>query len=106
MAKLTPEGSRGLQKPHHQVEDERVIGGATWPHLETARPLGVPPINPIAMLVLHQLKDCIYAVYSSRFDPRAHVGPSGLYNQPLPPSRACYHKSRSDQKLGFPERRE
>ena len=42
----------------------------------------------------------------SRFDPRAHVGRSGLYNQPLPPSRACCHKLRVDHKLGFLERRE
>jgi hypothetical protein len=26
---------------------------------------------PVAMSVLHRLKDCIYVVYSSQFDPRA-----------------------------------
>ena len=35
------------------------------------RPVGPPCQPPVAMSVLHRLKDCISAVYSSRFDPRA-----------------------------------
>ena len=35
------------------------------------RPMGPPGQPPVAMSVLHRLKDCIYAIYSSQFDPRA-----------------------------------
>ena len=40
------------------------------PQMQVARPLGVPPISLVAMSVLHRLLGCIYAVYSSWFDPR------------------------------------
>jgi hypothetical protein len=42
------------------------------PYLQVGQPVG-PPVNlPAALSILHLLKDCIFAVYSSRFDPRAH----------------------------------
>ena len=46
-----PEDSRGL---HTEAECE------------------TPPVSPpVVMSVLHRLLDCIYAIYSSRFDSRA-----------------------------------
>ena len=52
--------------------------------------MGPPRQPPVAMSVLHYLKDCISAIYSSRFDLRAHVGPLGLYN--LAPASSARHK--------------
>ena len=43
------------------------------------------------MSVLHRLLDCMYAVYSSRFDPRAQDWRSGLYISA--PATALRHKS-------------
>ena len=64
--------------------------GAGQPHLEAAQPMGPPCQPPVAISVLHCLKDCISTIYSNRFDPRAHVGPSGLYN--LAPTTPLRHK--------------
>ena len=59
----TPEGSRGHQKAIHerrpQVDDR-------W-----GRPLGLTCQLSVPMSVLHRLRVCIYAILSSRFDPRA-----------------------------------
>ena len=54
-----------------EAESVSLTCGAGWPHLEVAQPVGPSCQPPIAMLVLHRFKDCISAVYSSRFDPRA-----------------------------------
>ena len=53
-----------------QADLERMPGGAGQPHLLVGRPLAPPIGLRLAMLVLHRLKDCIYIVLSSRFDPR------------------------------------
>jgi hypothetical protein len=54
-----------LRGHHTEVEGEAPPGGPGWP---APGPTYQPPV---AMSVLHHLKDCIYVVYSSRFDPRA-----------------------------------
>ena len=93
-----PEDSRTLST---EAGLDPLTCGANQPHLEAAQPLWAPPIILFVMLVLHRLLGCISAIYSSQFDPRAQDWCSGLYNQPMSPSRAHYHKSRSDHKLGF-----
>ena len=63
--------------PQKVLEDSR--GLHTEADGEAGQPLG-PTYQPsIAMLVLHRLLDCIYAIYSSRFDPRALDWGSSLY---------------------------
>ena len=47
-----------------KAEPEPLTSGAGQPMGSTWQPL-------VAMLVLHRLKDCIFVVYSSRFDPKA-----------------------------------
>jgi hypothetical protein len=42
------------------------------------------------MLVLHRLLGCIYVVYSSWFDPRAHDWRFGLYI-PAPTTPQTHH---------------
>ena len=64
----TIEDSRWLST---EAEPESLISGAGRPHLQANQPMGPPCQPPIAMSVLHRLKDCIFAVYSSQFDPRA-----------------------------------
>ena len=54
-----------------EADMKRITGGAARPHLQVGRPLGPPIGLRLAMSVLHCLKDYIYAIYSSRFDPRA-----------------------------------
>ena len=56
-----PEDSRGH---HTEAEGETPPGGASLPLGPTYQP-------PVVMSVPHRLLDCIYAIYSSRFDPRA-----------------------------------
>ena len=53
-----------------EAESERLTSGASQPHLQAARPPGSTTQSPVAMSVHHRLLGCIYAVYSSRFDPR------------------------------------
>ena len=55
----TLEYSRGLRA---EVERQRLLGGASQPHLQAAQPLGPTVSLPVAMLVLHCLLGCIYAV--------------------------------------------
>ena len=62
--KQLPEGSRRLKRTPHQSRG--------WPYLYSSWPLGPTCQPPVAMLVLHHLLDCIYVIYSSRFDPRAY----------------------------------
>ena len=60
--------------------------GAGQPHLQVARPPR-PTCQPfLQMSVFHRLLDCIYAVLSSRYDPRVQNWCSGLYIAALPPS--------------------
>ena len=47
---------------HTKAGAERLPGGADRPHLQAAQPLGPPVSLHVAMLVLHRLLDCIYAV--------------------------------------------
>jgi hypothetical protein len=42
--------------------------GAGRPHCQVGRPVGPTISLRVAMSILHRLKDCIYAVDSSRFD--------------------------------------
>ena len=54
-----------------EAEPVPLTCGAGRPHLQVGRPMG-PTCQPLlATSVLHRLKDCISAVYSSRFDLRA-----------------------------------
>ena len=53
------------------LEDYRRLSTEAEP-VRAGRPVGPPCQPPVVMSVLHRLKDCIFTVYSSRFDPRAH----------------------------------
>ena len=55
-----------------EADPETLPCGAGWPHLQAAWPMGSTWHSLVVTMVLHRLKDCISAVYSSRFDPRAH----------------------------------
>ena len=59
-----PEDSRGH---HTKAEGEVSPGGGG----QVGRSLGPTSQPPVVMSVLHRLLDYIYAIYSSRFDPRA-----------------------------------
>ena len=62
--KLTQKVPEDSRRHHTKAEDEAPPSGVS-------RPLG-PTCHPhIRMSVLHRLNDCIYAVLSSWFDPRA-----------------------------------
>ena len=64
----TLEDSRRLST---KSDPETLTCGADQPHLQADRPMG-PTWQPlVTMSVLHRLKDCISAVYSSWFDTRA-----------------------------------
>jgi len=63
----TLEDSRRLST---EAELEPLTSGAGRPHLHVGRPMGSTWQPLVAMSVLHYLKDCISAVYSSRFDLR------------------------------------
>ena len=89
-----------------KAEDERVIGGATWPHLEAAQPLGVPLVSLIVLSVPHRLKDCISTILLVGLIQGLTLDALAYIISPCPPSRARRHKSRLDQKLGFSVRRE
>ena len=54
-----------------EVGTERLLGGIGWFHLHANWSPGPTCQPPLRTLVLHHLKDCISAVYSSWFDPRA-----------------------------------
>ena len=54
-----------------EAEPMPLACGASQPHLQAGRSVGPTCLSPLAMLVLQRLKDCISAIYSSRFDPRA-----------------------------------
>ena len=45
-----------------EAERQRLPGGASWPHLQAAQPLGPPVDLRIALLVLHRLLGCIYVI--------------------------------------------
>ena len=46
-----------------EADPEGLPSWATWPHLQAARPLGPPISLRVAMLVLHRLLGCIYAIF-------------------------------------------
>jgi hypothetical protein len=54
---------------------------ANWPWKWAGRPATEPKWAHLAMSVPYRLRVCIYAILSSRFNPRAHDGCSGLYKQ-------------------------
>ena len=53
-----------------EAEGRRLLGGGTRPHLQAACPPRPTGQSLFSTSVLHRLKDCIYAVYSSQFDQR------------------------------------
>jgi hypothetical protein len=53
-----------------EAEPKPLLGGAGRSHMQADRPVGPTISLRIAMSVLHRLKDHIYAVHLSRFDPR------------------------------------
>ena len=68
LGKTLEQSRRKLIETHAQVLE----CGAGRPHLQADQPMG-PTWQPLlAMLVLHHLKDHIYTVLLSRFDPRVH----------------------------------
>ena len=62
------EDSRGY---HTEAEGERSPSGAGRSHPQTDRSRDPTISLCLTTSVLHHLKDCIYAIYSCRFDPRA-----------------------------------
>ena len=62
-----PEDSRKLSTEGDHMS---LTCGAAWPIYQAARLLVGPPIILVATSVLHRLKDHIYAVLLSQFDPR------------------------------------
>ena len=64
----TIEDSRWLST---EAEPVPLTCGADQFHLQDGRPVGPPCQPPVAMSILHRLKDYISVVYSSQFDPRA-----------------------------------
>ena len=68
--KLLQKVPEDLGRHHTEEEAETLTCGAARPHMQAAQ----PPIPTWQFLlctsVLHCLKDCIYAIYSSRFDPK------------------------------------
>ena len=54
-----------------EAKPEPLTCGTGRSHMQAGQSMGPAVSHYIAMSVLHRLKDCISAVYSSRFDPRA-----------------------------------
>ena len=80
---IPPHNRRGkiLEDSRRRITEAEPVSltcGAGQPHLEGARPVGLPCQPPVAMSVLHRLKDCISIVYSSQFDLRAQDSHFGL----------------------------
>ena len=63
----TLEDSRRLST---EAKPMPLTGGVGWPHLQASQPVGSTWQSLVVTSVLHRLKDCISAVYSSWFDPR------------------------------------
>jgi hypothetical protein len=106
--KTTLEGSRGHHKTPHRGEPQKA---ARWGQMAPPWCRPVPHSGPYlsaSRSFLYRLLGLHPHRSSSRFDLRAHVLPLGLYNQALSPPRDIHicHKSRLDQKLGFPKIRE
>jgi hypothetical protein len=83
-AAYTWEGSRGH---HAEAGPERPPGGAGRPHPYVSQSLAMAPSPPSSGIFLHHLLRLHPRCSLSRFDPRAHVGPSRLYKKtpaPLP----------------------
>jgi hypothetical protein len=72
----TPEDSRGLSI---EAEPGTLPCAAGQPHCQASRPMGPPCQSPVAMSVLHRLKNHIYAILLSQFDPRVHDASRALY---------------------------
>ena len=53
-----------------EVEPEPLPCGIGWSHLQVGRSMGLAMSLRVAMLILHRLKDHIYTIHLSRFDPR------------------------------------
>jgi hypothetical protein len=83
--KTTLEGSRGHYKiPHHNGPRE----DAKWdrPALPPCRPVPYGAhLSGASRMFLHCLLGLHVRRSLSRFDPRAHVAPPGLYIQATPP---------------------
>ena len=63
--------------------------GASWPHCQDSQPVGPPYQPPVAMSILHRLKDHIYAIHLSLFDSRVQDASLGLYISACTPCRVC-----------------
>ena len=63
----TLENSRRLST---EAEPEPLICGTGWSHMQAGRPVGPAVSLCVAMSVLYRLKDHIYTIHLSRFDPR------------------------------------
>ena len=60
--------------------------GAGQPHLQAGQPMGSTWQPLVAMSVLHRLKNCIYVVLLSRFDPRVQDASRPVYIPAYTPS--------------------
>jgi hypothetical protein len=66
-------GCRRHEKATHQR-------GAHLEATQVGRPKWVPPISLVRKSVLYHLRVCIFPIDQGRFDLRALVHPTGLYN--------------------------
>jgi hypothetical protein len=83
LGKTLEHSRRQLTKTHAQ----RLTCGASRPHLQVGRPMRPTCHALLVTSVVHRLKDQIYAVALSRFDPRAQDWWLPLYiaaRTPLP----------------------
>ena len=64
------EDSRRLRRLSTKAKLEPLPGGASRSHMQAIQSVGPAVSLCVAMSVLHRLKDHIYAIHLSRFDPR------------------------------------
>jgi hypothetical protein len=79
----TLEDSRRLST---EVEPKPLRGRAGRSHMQVERSMGPAVSLRVAMSVLHSLKDHIYAIHLSRFDPRVQDASRPLYIPACTPS--------------------
>jgi hypothetical protein len=75
------------------VEPKPLPGGASQSHMQADWFMGPAVSLCVAMLVLHHLKDHIYAIHLSWFDPRVQDASRPLYIHAYTPSPGHIHEA-------------
>jgi hypothetical protein len=78
-----------MRRHRNEVESEGLPSGAGRPHLQPTRPLWDSSMS--FWSILPPSLRMHFSCTSSRFDPRAHVGPPRLYNETLAPLKPSSH---------------